>query len=203
VADPGRSIDAQALRLAVHGDEQQAYFRVDQHVTQALEHAVAVIIREGQLRRARDRDEPGHAALEGAIWPSIGVGRREKEVRSALDECPVIGRKLRAAKTFQAIGNSAAVKLILQPAVSFVKHDAVGHHRSPWSMGVADIRHSRARVAGSRFWRNNPATEARTLAVLFDHLVGTREKTGRHSDSEHPGGLHIDDQFEFGWLQDR
>jgi hypothetical protein len=37
----------------------------------------------------------------------------------------------------------------------------------------------------------------------FDHLVGAGEQRGRHLNSEHLGSLHIDDQFEMGWLFDR
>src|SRR5215207_4528767 len=119
----------------MHGNEQQAYFRVDQNIAEALEHAVAVIVGKGQFRRARNPDEARHAALEGAIGTSLGVGGRKKEVRRALDECPVVGCELRAGKSFQAIGNLATAELILQPAVSFVKQEAIGHPCSPWSMG--------------------------------------------------------------------
>ena len=33
---------------------------------------------------------------------------------------------------------------------------------------------------------------------LFDHLVGTGEQRGRHSEAERLGGLEVDHQLEFG-----
>ena len=50
-----RAVDAQAPRLLVHVDEQQADVGIDEQIAQALEHAVAVVVREGQLVRRRSR----------------------------------------------------------------------------------------------------------------------------------------------------
>jgi hypothetical protein len=63
------------------------------------------------------------------------------------------------------------------------------------------------------------ATELRTLMVvrfvphpdlcgaatasLFDHHVGAGEQRRWHDNSERLGSLHIDGQFEMGWLFDR
>ena len=35
--------------------------------------------------------------------------------------------------------------------------------------------------------------------ILFDHLVGPREKRGRDRDAERLGGLEIDHQLVLGW----
>jgi hypothetical protein len=43
----------------------------------------------------------------------------------------VVGRELRAGETFKAVGDPAALELILQPAVLLVIHGAIGHHSSP------------------------------------------------------------------------
>src|SRR5713226_5821728 len=49
--------------------------------------------------------------------------------------------ELGARKLFQAVGNPAAIKLILQPAGPLVVHDAIGHQSSPRShFGGADVR---------------------------------------------------------------
>src|SRR5262249_47401856 len=44
--------------------------------------------------------------------------------------------------------------------------------------------------------------KTRTLASLFDHLVGEREQLGRNVEAQHLGGLEIDDQLELGRLLD-
>jgi hypothetical protein len=41
-------------------------------------------------------------------------------------------------------------------------------------------------------------SKGRACISLFDHLVGAREHRRRHGQSEHPGSLEIDHQFEFG-----
>ena len=45
--DRCRSIDAQALRFSMHGDEQHSDFRIYQNIAQAFKHAVAVVVGEG------------------------------------------------------------------------------------------------------------------------------------------------------------
>jgi len=40
-------------------------------------------------------------------------------------------------------------------------------------------------------------TQAPCVASLHQ-LVGGREQRGRQSESEHPGGLSVDDQLDFG-----
>jgi hypothetical protein len=51
--------------------------------------------------------------FEGAIGPSLGVRGRKKEIRGTLDKGPIVGRELGADKTLQAVGNPAALELIL------------------------------------------------------------------------------------------
>src|SRR4029077_4136056 len=45
--------------------------------------------------------------------------------------------------------------------------------------------------------------QKRTLARLFDHLVGPRKQCLRQVNSNRLGGLEIYDQFEFCWFLDR
>src|SRR5262249_29120106 len=42
-----------------------------------------------------------------------------------------------------------------------------------------------------------------TRAASFDHLVGGDEQLVGHSETEHPGCLVVDDQFELARLHDR
>ena len=45
--------------------------------------------------------------------------------------------------------------------------------------------------------------QKRTLARLFDHLVGPRKQCLRQVNSNRLGGLEIYDQFEFCWFLDK
>jgi hypothetical protein len=49
----------------------------------------------------------------------------------------------------------------------------------------------------------NNICQKRTLARLFDHLVGAGEERRWHSNAKRLGGFHIDDQLETSWLLDR
>jgi hypothetical protein len=51
--------------------------------------------------------------------------------------------------------------------------------------------------------RRIPSLGDENVLLSFDHLVGAREQRRRHVNSERLGSLHIDDQFEMGWLFDR
>ena len=104
----GLAVDAQPARLLVHVDEQQADVGIDQQVAQALEHAVAVVVGEGQLVRRRHAHEAGRAALEGAVRAPIGVGCGEEEIDCALDEGLVVGGEGRARRASAPAGRRCA-----------------------------------------------------------------------------------------------
>jgi hypothetical protein len=57
----------------------EANIGIDQHVANTLEHAVTVIIREGQLIRPNDPHKSGCAALVGAVRPPLSVGGSDEE----------------------------------------------------------------------------------------------------------------------------
>jgi hypothetical protein len=54
-------------------------------------------------------------------------------------------------------------------------------------------------------WAGLPPAGSRQLCLAhsFDHLVGAGEQRRRHGQTEHPRGLEIDHQLEFGRLDDR
>jgi hypothetical protein len=95
-------------------DEQQADVRVDQHVAEALEHAVAVVTGEGQRVRVDHPHEAGAAALVRAVRASLGIGGGQEEQRSALDEGAIgIGEGVVHDHLDQAVGQSARAVAIL------------------------------------------------------------------------------------------
>jgi hypothetical protein len=50
---------------------------------------------------------------------------------------------------------------------------------------------------------NGGAQTARAQSdTLFDHLVGAGDERGRHREADRVRGLEVDDQLEFGRLQD-
>ena len=114
--------------LPVHVDEQQADVGVDQHVAEALEHAVAVVVGKRQLVGRGDAHEARRSALERAVGPPFRVGGREEEIDGALDERLVVGGEGCARQLLlQPVGDAAAVERVLQPAVAVVIHDARRH----------------------------------------------------------------------------
>ena len=92
------AIHAQAAR-AFKVDEQQAHVRVEENISQALEHAVAVVARKGQRVRVHHAYEPRAAALAGAVGLLLGIRRRHKEQGTALDECAIVEVKALRAST--------------------------------------------------------------------------------------------------------
>src|SRR6266853_2416582 len=58
------AVDSQSLRAAMHGNEQKPDMRIDREVAEALEHAIAVVIRKCKFGRSGDANETGRAALE-------------------------------------------------------------------------------------------------------------------------------------------
>src|SRR5215472_5310096 len=59
------------------------------------------------------------------------------------------------------------------------------------------------RTAGPYRCATTGCEQSQQTAQLFDHLVGDGEHARRDSEAERPGGLHVDDQLEFGRLQYR
>lgn len=154
----------------MHGDEQKADAGVGCDIAQALEHAVAVIVWEGQLAGAGDAHEARQAALERAVRPPLGVGRRQEEIGQALDEGAVAFAELLAREAAQPVGDAAAVELVLQAAISLVVE--VGHGLRPrfrqvgaapgssrWSRTKADLpgNHRRAAPAAASTESATPA----------------------------------------------
>src|SRR5882724_3340582 len=120
--------DAQAPRLAVHGNEQQADIGVNDDVAETLEHAIPVIVRECDLGRSRHPDKARGTALERAIRSPFGIGCRQEEIRQGFDEQPVLWREFLVRELlFQPIRNAAAVEPILQLSISLVIHHARRH----------------------------------------------------------------------------
>ena len=115
------AVDAQPLGLVVQRDEQQADMRVHDDVAEALEHAVAVVVGEGQFAIAGQAHEAGHAALERAVRPALGVRGGEEEIGRAFDEGLVVGAEGRARQSFlQPVGNAPAVEAVLKLPVAVV-----------------------------------------------------------------------------------
>ena len=124
------TVDAQPPRALVQIDEQQPDVRIDQQIAEALEHAVAVVIGKRQFGVRRHAHKARRAALERAVRPAFGVGGGDEEIDRAFDERLVVGGERRARQLLlQAIGDAAAVELILQAAIAVVIHDDCGHWR--------------------------------------------------------------------------
>jgi hypothetical protein len=94
----------------------------------------------------------------------------------------------------------------LKPA-SLLQHELTGRCRS-WSGAQVKTLHFDVRCApdnghgsGHRFWSRS--ARSRHRAPLFDHLVGSTEERGRHSEPECFGGLEVDDKLKLGRLLHR
>ena len=125
--------------------------RIDEQVAEALEHAVAVVVGKRQLAGARHAHETRRAALERAVGPAFGVGGGDEEIDGGFDEGPVVGREGGAGEALQAIGDAAAVELVLQSAIAWMIEGAVGHRPPPRC-----ALHSRHDTARSGHWRVSP-----------------------------------------------
>jgi hypothetical protein len=79
-----------------------------------------------------------------------------------------------------------------------------GFFRSgPWAAGgPLPVEEGERRCLAVVRGRKTPHAPQQT-ASLFDHLVGAGEQRRWHVNSECLGRLHVDDQFETGWLFDR
>jgi len=126
------AIDAQAARLAVHGDEQQADFGIDDDIAEALEHAVPVIVGESKFGRTGHAHKAGFAALEGGIRVPLGIRGGQEEIRQGFDERLVVVSEFRVGEPLlQPIRNPAALEPILQLPVTLVIQDARRHALPP------------------------------------------------------------------------
>ena len=89
-------------------------------------HAVAVVARERERPLVDDADEPGIAALVGALRHAVLVGRREEEHVARLDERAVVGVEPVAIEPLlDPVGEPAGVEPVLQATVPVVVE--VGH----------------------------------------------------------------------------
>src|SRR5262245_25710663 len=103
----------------MHGDEQQANMRVHNHIAEALEHAVAVVIGKRHLRGIRNAHESRHATLERAIGPPASVGGRQEKIGGAFDESLVVCTECGSGELFfEAVGNASAIETVLQLTIS-------------------------------------------------------------------------------------
>src|SRR3981189_849820 len=107
----------------MHGNEQKPDMRVGRKVAEALEHAIAVVIRKRQFGRGGDANETRRAALERTVRTSGAVGGRNEEVAAVFDKALVVVAERCARQFFQTVGEPPAIKLVLKCAAAFViKH---------------------------------------------------------------------------------
>src|ERR1043165_4663900 len=100
-AEFGAAVHAQPTGLLSQADEEEADLRIDAQIAQALEHPIAVVIGKNQKIGRGNPHESRFAALEGAVRPTLRVGRRDEEERRALDQILV------------RIGEAIAAKLLV------------------------------------------------------------------------------------------
>src|SRR5262245_40135541 len=135
----------------MHGDEQQANMRVQNHIAEALEHAVAVVIGECQFRGIGNAHESRHATLERAIGPPASIGGRQEKIGRAFDERLVVCTERSSGKLFfEAVGNASAIETVLQLTISVVEHDA--HGVAPSSSGKAELARTHSQILKVAFF---------------------------------------------------
>src|SRR6059058_2971166 len=70
-----------------------------------------------------------------------------------------------------------------------------------YGRSIALLRPCRERPCGRRAAEQCDGASSATRS--FDHLVGAGEQRWRNFEAERPGRLQVDDELEFGGLQDR
>src|SRR5688572_11292976 len=110
----GHTIQAQARRpLEVY--EQESDVWVDCDVAEASEHAVPVVVGEGERALVDNANEPGQPALIRALWPPFLVSRGKKEHGRRADEGAITLSERRAGiDLLQTVSDSPAIEVILQ-----------------------------------------------------------------------------------------
>ena len=86
----GSAVHAQSLRFVPQGDEQQANLRVHLDVSEAFEHAVAVIVGKHQKVGCGHPHEADRAALERAIGAPLSIRSGQEKEALALDKGLVV-----------------------------------------------------------------------------------------------------------------
>src|SRR5262245_44268747 len=154
----------------MHGDEQQANMRVHNHITEALEHAVAVVVGERQLRGVGNAHESRHATLKRAIGPPLRIGGRQEKMGCAFDESLVVFTERSSGKLFfEAVGNASAIETVLQLTISLVEHDA--HGVAPSSSAKAEPARTPSQILKVAFFLAGIGKCQRPPLVVWHMLI--------------------------------
>ena len=128
--------------------------------------------------RLAQRHPPSWKSLKRRMTPKPVIGLRLALTRWVNPPCEALHRLGRRAR-----------------------HSRRSDHRRPLPVFPHKQTFSEA-VGMSQRCQFRPHAPQQT-ASLFDHHVGAGEQRRWHVNSERLGSLHIDDQFEMGWLFDR
>ena len=83
------AINAQALRLTVHGDRQHANIRISENIAEALEHAISIVVGKSKYDGPTTRTKPGIPPLKEQWAAPCCIGCRQKEICCVLNDCLV------------------------------------------------------------------------------------------------------------------
>jgi len=170
--DAGRAIHADALRI-LEIQEQQPDMGVDEYVSPGSVHAVPVVIRNGQSAIVQDADEPGQAALVGAVGVAVGISGSNEEHRTALNERAVlVGECGTNGYLRQPIGDGPRFARILKLAHSSVIHQIVSHYSARLNAGRSA---QRPHHAATRGWRSNFSPNMAPIASQLALAMSTSE----------------------------